>query len=103
MGAAGGIVGVGCLAPAETVEIWERFRAGELGPAGTVQDRIAPAHNRIVRDLGVAGVKYALDLLGYAGGPPRSPLRALDETGRRQVGDVLARARLVSREARSSA
>jgi 4-hydroxy-2-oxoglutarate aldolase len=95
MGAAGGIVAVGCLAPRQAVDVYELFRAGELGPSGGVQGRIAPVHTKIVRDLGVPGVKYALDLAGYVGGDPRSPLRPLAERGRRAVKEELSRARLI--------
>jgi 4-hydroxy-2-oxoglutarate aldolase len=95
MGAAGGIVAVGCLAPQLAVEVYEKFRADEAGRAGAAQDRISSAHTKIVRDLGVPGVKYALDLLGYVGGAPRAPLRPLDEKGREQVRGELSRARLL--------
>ncbi|NIN73339.1 MAG: dihydrodipicolinate synthase family protein [Gemmatimonadetes bacterium] len=95
MGAAGGIVAVGCLAPELAVAVYEKFRADEAGQAGAAQDRISSPHTKIVRDLGVAGVKYALDLLGYVGGAPRAPLRPLDERGRAQVRSELSRARLL--------
>lgn len=95
MGAAGGIVGVGCLAPRQAVEVYERFQSGELGPAGGIQGRIAPVHTCIVKELGVAGVKYALDLLGYVGGDPRPPLRPLAERGRRAAKEALNRAGLI--------
>lgn len=95
MGAAGGIVAVGCLAPQLAVEVYEKFRADDAGAAGAAQDRISSPHTKIVRDLGVAGVKYGLDLLGYAGGAPRAPLRPLDEKARAQVRAELRRARLL--------
>lgn len=95
MGAAGGIVAVGCLAAQLAVEVYEKFRAGDAGGAGAAQDRISSAHTKIVRDLGVAGVKYALDLLGYVGGEPRAPLKPLDEKDRGQVRGELTRARLL--------
>lgn len=98
MGAAGGIVAVGCLAPQLAVEVYDRFRADEAGQAGAAQSRISSPHTKIVRDLGVAGVKYALDLLGYVGGAPRAPLRPLDEKGRAQVRSELSRARLLQGE-----
>jgi 4-hydroxy-2-oxoglutarate aldolase len=85
MGAAGGIVAVGCIAPRLSADVYELFRAGDFGRAGGAQGKITSAHTKIVRDLGVPGVKYALDLLGYAGGDPRLPLRPLNERGRREA------------------
>ena len=96
MGAAGGIVAVGCIAPRVTVQVYEQFRAEELGPAGAAQSKISSPHTKIVRDMGVAGVKYALDLVGYAGGDPRLPLRPLNEKGQRQVREELKRAGLLN-------
>ncbi len=102
LGAAGGIVAVACVAPEATVEVYERYRAGDVGAAGKAQSTIAPLHSKIVSELGVPGVKYALDLLGYAGGDPRPPLRPLDERARRKVADELRRAGLLERERRPS-
>jgi 4-hydroxy-2-oxoglutarate aldolase len=96
MGGAGGIVAVGCIAPRIAVEVYEKFRADAPGPAGAAQARITAVHDKIVRDLGVAGVKYALDLIGYIGGQPRAPLRPLHEKERKQVRDVLTAARLLN-------
>ncbi|HSG81791.1 MAG TPA: dihydrodipicolinate synthase family protein [Gemmatimonadota bacterium] len=103
MGAAGGIVAVGCIAPRETVEVYEKYRAGDVGPAGAVQGRISGAHTTIVRDAGVAGVKYALDTLGYVGGLPRPPLRPLDSKAQREVAKELKAAGLLSDAANASA
>ncbi|UCC72750.1 MAG: dihydrodipicolinate synthase family protein [Gemmatimonadota bacterium] len=99
MGGAGGIVAVGCIAPQLAVEVYEKFRAGAAAQAGAAQGRISSPHTKIVRDLGVAGVKYALDLVGFVGGLPRAPLRPLDERGRAQVRSELRRARLLQGEA----
>ncbi|HYX70369.1 MAG TPA: dihydrodipicolinate synthase family protein, partial [Terriglobales bacterium] len=38
------------------------------------QKRIVEAAQKVVGEFGVPGVKYAMDLNGYYGGPPRLPL-----------------------------
>jgi dihydrodipicolinate synthase/N-acetylneuraminate lyase len=48
--------------------------------------------SEIVAAFGAVGVKAALDLLGWAGGAPRAPLRALGEKDRRQVARVMQEA-----------
>ena len=98
IGAVGGIVGVGCLAPAEAVEIHSRFQAGDEAAAGRRQEQLAPLHRTLVAGLGVPGIKYALDLLGYAGGPPRPPLLPLSERDRTTVQRELTRAGLLRQE-----
>jgi 4-hydroxy-2-oxoglutarate aldolase len=97
MGAAGGIVAVACIAPEAAVAVYERFRAGDVGAAGAAQARIGPLHTEVVAGLGVAGIKCALDLVGYAGGDPRPPLRPVDDRARRAVADALGRAGLGGR------
>ena len=97
IGAVGGILGVANLAPRESARLCERFAAGDKSGAGALQERIGPLHNAVVGGMGVAGVKYGLDLLGYRGGAPRAPLRRLPEARRGEVADALARAGLVGR------
>jgi 4-hydroxy-tetrahydrodipicolinate synthase/4-hydroxy-2-oxoglutarate aldolase len=47
-----------------------------LGEARVLQHWITPLARSVGGVYGVAGLKAALDLSGYAGGVPRPPLRA---------------------------
>jgi 4-hydroxy-2-oxoglutarate aldolase len=73
-GAVGGIVAVGMIATGPAAAIPDAYRSGRAAEAGRLQELIAPIHQQIVADMGIAGVKAALDLLGLYGGPPRPPL-----------------------------
>lgn len=95
LGAAGGIVAVGNLAPARAVEVFKAFRGGDTGAAGRAQSALSGPHDTIVRGIGVPGVKYALDTLGYHGGDPRPPLRPLNEVTRGEVRQALTGAGLI--------
>jgi 4-hydroxy-2-oxoglutarate aldolase len=95
LGAAGGIVALGLLAAAEYGEMLSHYRAGRLPKAGQIQERLAPAHREIVGAYGARGVKAALDLLGWHGGPPRPPLSPLREKDRKVVARVMQEARLL--------
>ena len=66
---------MGLLSPAATCELYRSWKSGRSAEAGRLQERIGPLHKAVVSGTGVPGVKYALDLLGFAGGAPRSPLR----------------------------
>jgi 4-hydroxy-2-oxoglutarate aldolase len=73
-GAVGGVVAVGMIATEDAAAIPIAYRAGRKTEAARHQERLVPLHQHIVADLGIPGVKAALDLLGLYGGPPRSPL-----------------------------
>jgi dihydrodipicolinate synthase/N-acetylneuraminate lyase len=73
-GAVGAILAFACPAPTACFEIYTAWRDGDRGLAQEKQERIAAAAKRIVGELGVPGLKYALDFNGYYGGPPRLPL-----------------------------
>lgn len=96
IGAIGGILGVANIAPAECAEIHRLHGAGDGSAAGALQERVAPLHNTIIGGMGVPGVKHALDVLGYHGGPPRPPLRPLADGKRGEVDAVLSQAALAA-------
>jgi 4-hydroxy-2-oxoglutarate aldolase len=95
MGAVGGIVAVGHLAPGASVALHRQFKAGNAAEAGKLQERIGPLHKEIVGGMGVPGIKVALDLLGQRGGRPRPPLRPLADKRKGEVVGALQRAGLI--------
>ena len=88
-GAVGGILAAGCALPRLCVEIYEAARAGEHARARESQRRLAAVARAVTVRFGVGGLKYALDLLGYAGGPERAPLAEPDEDARRVIARLL--------------
>ncbi len=89
VGAVGGILGVANLVPQWSADLHRAFVEGRGAEAGRLQEKVGPLHKGIVARWGVPGVKAALELLGLHGGPPRPPLRSLDEKGRREVEAAL--------------
>jgi dihydrodipicolinate synthase/N-acetylneuraminate lyase len=95
-GAVGGILGVANVVPDLCAGIFAAHGRGDAAEAAAIQSRVAPLHTGIVGGMGVPGVKFAVDLVGRAGGSPRSPLRPLPQTGRSEVTRLLADAGLIS-------
>ncbi len=91
-GAVGGILAIALLAPAECAALCHAFAGERFAEAGRIQERLAPLHRAIVGELGIAGMKAALDELGMHGGPPRSPLKPLRAKDRPKVAEALAAA-----------
>ena len=97
MGAAGAIAAVACFAAAAAASIGEAFAAGDRTAAGAAQELVAPLHTEIVAKRGVPGIKAAMDLVGLAGGPVRSPLADLDSRDRERLAALLQQADLTPR------
>ena len=90
VGATGGILAVSCVLPALCVRLHEHFRAGRHGEARDLQRRLTPLAKLVTTGLGVAGLKKAMDLAGFAGGEPRAPLVPLTAEATSQVRDAVA-------------
>lgn len=90
-GARGCVLAVGLFAPAITLSVMRlaREQSSEVQSAQALLDRIA---GPIVGDMGVPGVKAALDCVGLTGGPLRAPLMQLE-------GAMLAELKTLLRDA----
>jgi 4-hydroxy-2-oxoglutarate aldolase len=95
LGAGGGILALSNMAPAETVEIFEMVNAGEMEKAREIQMRLITLNETVVNTYGVPGIKCALDLLGYFGGHPRSPLQPVGQDIKDAIGHLLKDAGLL--------
>jgi len=74
LGVDGGILALAGVAPAHCAEMADLVKAGRFAEARQLQRRLAPLARSLGAGFGVAGLKAALDLIGYVGGAPRPPL-----------------------------
>jgi 4-hydroxy-2-oxoglutarate aldolase len=74
VGAVGAILAFADAAPTACYEIYAAWKEGNSALARLKQERIVRAVQRVVGELSIPGVKYAMDLNGYFGGPVRLPL-----------------------------
>jgi 4-hydroxy-2-oxoglutarate aldolase len=88
-GAVGAILAFACLAPTACYEIYAAWKEGDAELARLKQERIAVSAQRVVSDLGIAGVKYGMDFNGYFGGPARLPLLPLTGEAKSEVERLL--------------
>ena len=75
VGAAGGILAVANVVPKECIQIQSLFKRGKMAEARTLQGRLTPLATAVTTKYGIGGLKMAMDLEGYYGGNPRSPLK----------------------------
>ncbi len=89
LGAVGGILALANVAPDKSLEIYRLFKAGQMDEAAELQRQVIPVNAAITARFGIPGIKAAMDMLGYYGGPVRSPLLAITEDERQTLRDVL--------------
>src|SRR5581483_1207595 len=89
-GAVGAILAFADPAPTACYEIYAAWKEGDAELARLKQERIAKAAERVVGEMGIAGVKYAMDFNGYFGGPVRLPLLPLTAEGKNEVERMMA-------------
>jgi 4-hydroxy-2-oxoglutarate aldolase len=73
-GAVGAILALANAAPYACLSILEAVRTREDQAGLELQQRFAPAAVAVTIQHGIPGLKYAMDVNGYYGGPPRLPL-----------------------------
>lgn len=89
-GADGGVLAISAVVPDICVDILDLVRKQRHAEALALQRRITPLGRLLGAMHGVAGLKYALDQVGYVGGPTRAPLGTVPHDAQTQIRDQLA-------------
>ena len=90
VGCSGAVLAFANAAPYATISIWEAHRTREPEAAMDWQNRIGRAAHLVTTKYGVPGLKYAMDLAGYYGGPPRLPLTPPCPEAKREIEEAFA-------------
>lgn len=88
MGATGAILAFANAAPYACIAIWEAYRMREEDACRDWQNRIARASALVTTKYGIPGLKHAMDLNGYYGGPPRLPLSVPTPEAKREIEEA---------------
>jgi len=96
VGAVGCVAALANLAAEALIELLEAFTAGDLARAQADQARLLKPNHAVTAGYGVPGLKAAMDMLGFYGGPVRSPLGPLGEPERNDLRQVLQTAGLLA-------
>lgn len=87
-GASGAILPLANAAPYAAITIWEAHRRRDEEAGLDWQQRIARAAGLVTSRHGVPGLKHAMDLNGYYGGPCRLPVAPLAPAAKREIEDA---------------
>ncbi len=89
LGATGAILAIANAVPYVCQTVWEAFRMRQHEAAQDWQNRLLPASKLIPARHGIAGLKFAMDLTGYYGGPPRLPLIPASLAAQAEIKEAL--------------
>ncbi|HUS85581.1 MAG TPA: dihydrodipicolinate synthase family protein [Anaerolineales bacterium] len=96
IGAVGLIAALVNIAAVDLARIQKLFCEGQISEARNLQLKLIETNSAVTSRFGVAGLKAALDLLGFYGGPVRPPLQPLLADELDELGTILERAGLLS-------
>jgi 4-hydroxy-2-oxoglutarate aldolase len=94
LGCVGGVLALANVAPQNCVRIYELIQAGDFEAAKKLQLKMIPVNKAVTAIYGIAGLKAALDLLGYFGGEPRAPLLRSSDEEKSAIVEILKTADL---------
>ena len=89
VGASGAVLALSGVLPDLCVELYDLVQQARYDEARALQQRLSPLARLLGSAHGIAGLKYALDQIGYRGGPPRAPLLPLSTEAGRQISEQL--------------
>ena len=89
VGAVGAILAVACVAPRACAELHAAVKALDHPRALQLHNRIAPLSQAVTAAFGVAGLKAAMELAGFSGGPPRAPLMPVSASDRETIRGIM--------------
>jgi 4-hydroxy-2-oxoglutarate aldolase len=84
-GATGALLPLASATPYACITLWEAFRTREQEAQADWQARITQPGIAVTDVYGVSGLKYAMELNGYYGGPPRLPFCPPDQAIKSEI------------------
>lgn len=92
LGIKAGILALANCNPNECADVKEAFDSGDWEKAREIYQRIFPINTAVTATYGIAGLKYACDVLGYNGGTVRCPLLPINEEQKKSIEAILRNA-----------
>ncbi len=95
LGAVGGVLALANIAPQQCCDIVSLFKFGKHEDARELQLRMIVPNSAVTARFGVPGLKAAMDMVGYYGGPPRSPLLPPSDAQKETLRGILVEAGII--------
>ena len=95
LGCVGGVLALANLTPETCVNIHNLAQKGDYKAAQQIQLKMIPVNKAVTAVYGIAGLKSALDMMGYFGGEPRAPLLPSTDETKLVIENILKQAGLL--------
>jgi len=95
IGAAGLVGALANIAAPDLARMVDAFRKGQLEAAREIQLRLIAPNYAVTSRFGVAGLKSAMGMMGFYGGPVRTPLMPLSEEETIELRKILEEGQLL--------
>ena len=89
LGGSGGVLSLANIYPDECARLYRAFREGNEAEVEELNDKLIILNKSVSGNYGVAGVKAAMDMVGYTGGVPRRPIKGLTSEQRESLAAEL--------------
>lgn len=89
LGAAGGVVSLANVLPDRCCDLYRLFIQGKYNEARELHDRLVRLNQAASGTWGVAGVKAAMEIVGFKGGQPRHPLTGLSDEAKERISQAM--------------
>ena len=88
-GGSGGVLSLANAFPDSCAELYRAFVEGRMDAADELNRALVDLNAQVSGTYGVAGVKAAMDLVGFSGGDPRRPMKAMSAAQREGLAQAL--------------
>jgi 4-hydroxy-2-oxoglutarate aldolase len=98
IGAVGAVSALANIAAPQLTSLVQAYRTGDLVQARELQHRMMAPNRAVTAQFGVPGLKAAMEMVGFYGGPTRGPLIPLSDDQRTSLEYILDQAGLIPSE-----
>jgi 4-hydroxy-2-oxoglutarate aldolase len=77
------------VAAALCLEIYRLVEVGERDEAAALQEKLTPLALAVTKRYGIGGLKAAMNMIGFAGGAVRAPLRPASAEAQAEIAALL--------------
>ena len=88
-GGNGGTLALANVLPNECAKLYRLVNEGNIPEAVALQLHLLEANKAVTAKYGIGGLKAAMEIIGYCGGSPRSPLPLLGDADRQALKKII--------------